>query len=640
MKTNHYISYFVCLLCFFCASLSAQNLLINNSDGLFSFAVDGCSTIISQNINSYTDIATHPNGFLYAVRSNGQLYEINLTSGNETLIHDFAGASNYFALTADADGVIFAAAGNGALASYNPATGVNTDYANMGFTASGDLTFYQGQMYMATNDNTMVSIHPENPSANEVFIDFSSSGATIYGIVSSVEGCQVNTYAFSNDDNAQVYQIDWQTQSFDFVCTIPLRVFGGASEFEFDASASLVDIEAINVINDGCGDLTSDIEIIAESDNGGIVYSLDNENFQTANIFSELVPGNYTVYLEDDGGCVGNEDVIVFSAFATIDNTEITPSSCGNNNGSITVTGSTGSGAIGYAINGGNIQQGNTFNNLAPGEYEILVSDLADCSSSILLTVVEAEIESLISLNINDTTCGEDNGVVEVLGTFGSSNLSYSLNGEEAQTSNIFSALAPADYQVQIQDTEGCEVTLPFSILSSEVLEADDTQVTEASCGQANGVAQLFANTEGVFFSLDNENFTDNNTFTNLLAGDYTAYYRIDGGCTISQNFQIPESEVSCEVYVPTAFSPNNDGINDIFKAYSETEVMLTKMQIFGRWGELIFSEENLSTQDLSAGWKGDFRGKEVENGVYVYVISYLKGTETVLLKGEVNLLR
>ena len=642
MKISVYLPLCVCVFFLFCGiNLSAQNLLVNNSNGqLVAFDADGCSTVVNSNINSYTDIASHPNGLLYGVTSNGQLSEIDLGAGTEIMVHDFSGSSMYYALTADADGNIFAASGNGVLASYNPMTGADISYPNMGYDSSGDLTFYQGQMYMATYDNTIVSVHPDNPSANEVYIDFSSSGATIFGIVSSVDGCEVNTYAFSNDNSAKVYQIDWESQSFNFVCTISHKVYGGASEFEFNASESLVDIEEINLLNDGCGDAESDVEIIAQSDNGGIVYSLDNENFQTSNTFTDLEPGNYILYLEDDGGCIGNENFIVFSAFAEATETEVIPSSCGNNNGIITVVGSSGSGLVAYSIDGGSLQQGGTFDNLAPGEYEIVVSDLSDCSTSYTFTIEEAVIENLINLNVSDTSCGEENGALEIVGTFGNGELSYNLNATTFQSQNSYQNLTAGDYEIEIQDTEGCEVMLTFSIADSEVLEAGTTEVTEASCGQATGSAQLSSNATAVTYSLDNINFTESNTFENLIAGDYVAYYKLTEDCIISSEFTIPESEVSCDIYVPSAFSPNYDGFNDVFKAYSETEVILTNMQIFARWGELVYDEKGLSTRDLNEGWDGAFRGKDMEDGVYVYVISYLKGTQSVVLSGDVILLR
>lgn len=640
MKNHFSASWLVCAFCFFSASAAAQNLLINNGNNeLIAFNADDCSTDFALNISSYTDIATHPNGFLYGINSNGQLFEISLQTGITNEVHDFSGASNYFALTADADGNIFAAAGNGALSSYNPTTGDDIFYQNTGFEASGDLTFYQGQMYMATFDNTIVSIHPDDPSQNAVFIDFAGSNATIYGIVSSVEGCTVNTYAFSNDNQAEVYQIDWENQGFNFICTIPHRVFGGASEFEFDASASLVDVESINLENDGCGDALSDIIITADSDNGGIVYSLDNENFQSGNIFLDLSPGNYTLYLEDAGGCTGSEDFLVFSAFAEAAETEVVNASCGNANGSITVTGNTGSGAVGYALDGGSLVQSGTFTGLAPGEYTVTVSDLAECSSTLTLTVVEAEIDDLISTEITDTSCGEDNGAVQINGIFGNGELTYTLDGT-AQNDNIFANLAAGEYNILVEDSEGCAVEKTVSIAGSEVLRPNAAQTTEATCEQANGSAILSANTPAVLYSIDGENFTENNRFDNLAAGDYTAFYRAGDDCTVSENFTVPASEVSCDLYIPSAFSPNDDGINDIFKAYSETDILITDMKVFGRWGQLLYAAQDLQTADLNEGWNGEADGVPLDDGVYLYVLTYLKGTQTVVASGDVLLMR
>lgn len=641
MTQRYFVVFQVCFLSLF-SPLSAQNLLVNNSDGeLLNFDADGCTTSLNINISSYTDIAKHPNGFLYAINSSGQLYEIDLGTGATNLTYDFAGASNYFALTADADGVIFAAAGSGALASYNPTTGEDIIYPNMGVGASGDLTFYQGQMYMASFDNTIISVNPNNPEDNEVFIDFSTSGATIFGIVSSVEGCEVETYAFSNDNSAEVYRIDWENQSFDFVCTIPHRIFGGSSEFEFDASGSLVDIEDIILSNDGCGDATGDATIVANSEAGGIVYSLDNENFQSDNTFTGLLPGDYTVYLEDAGGCIGNQDFIVFSAFVDIIESSAQNATCGNANGIISVVANTGSGGVGYSINGGNLQQGGTFTGLAPGTYEITATDLDECTSSVTLTVTNEDPElDPNALNVSSTSCGEDNGSVSVTTDFGNGNLTYTLNGGSSQGEGSFTNLAPGDYTLTIADSDGCTVESSFTIAGSSAFSLSAPEVTAATCSQGNGTAS-FTSEENLSISIEDLNLSVNsNSLSNLAEGGYEAVVSNSAGCTDIVNFVIPPADGSCNIYIPNVFSPNNDGVNDIFKAYSDTEVILTEMLVFDRWGELIYQEEDVSTADLSVGWDGTFRGREMEDGVYVYVITFNRGDFSVLESGDFTLLR
>jgi gliding motility-associated-like protein len=68
---------------------------------------------------------------------------------------------------------------------------------------------------------------------------------------------------------------------------------------------------------------------------------------------------------------------------------------------------------------------------------------------------------------------------------------------------------------------------------------------------------------------------------------------------------------------VPNAFTPNGDGINDVFRVEGEgiTELQLS---IFNRWGELIFDGE-----ELERGWDGDYHEIHVQDGVYVWKVHY-----------------
>jgi gliding motility-associated-like protein len=89
------------------------------------------------------------------------------------------------------------------------------------------------------------------------------------------------------------------------------------------------------------------------------------------------------------------------------------------------------------------------------------------------------------------------------------------------------------------------------------------------------------------------------------------------------------------EIYIPNVFTPNGDGKNDVFKAYSNI-VSGIDMKIFDQWGESIFSSTIFST-----GWDGSYKGKQQPVGVYVYVMKLtLTDGREVLKKGSVNLVR
>jgi gliding motility-associated-like protein len=95
--------------------------------------------------------------------------------------------------------------------------------------------------------------------------------------------------------------------------------------------------------------------------------------------------------------------------------------------------------------------------------------------------------------------------------------------------------------------------------------------------------------------------------------------------CLKTTNFQ-GCSDVICKninvdsdwtLYVPDAFTPNDDNINDIFHAYG-TNIKNFHMDIFDRWGEKIFTSD-----DIHDGWDGTYKGKLVKDDVYVWKINF-----------------
>jgi len=86
----------------------------------------------------------------------------------------------------------------------------------------------------------------------------------------------------------------------------------------------------------------------------------------------------------------------------------------------------------------------------------------------------------------------------------------------------------------------------------------------------------------------------------------------------------------------PTAFSPNNDGRNDLFRPVWYGEFTGYFMAIYNRWGEKIFQ-----TYSKEEGWDGTYKGVPAEMGVYYYLCNYecpKKGNQVA--KGEITLIR
>ncbi|MGL5890504.1 MAG: gliding motility-associated C-terminal domain-containing protein [Bacteroidia bacterium] len=91
----------------------------------------------------------------------------------------------------------------------------------------------------------------------------------------------------------------------------------------------------------------------------------------------------------------------------------------------------------------------------------------------------------------------------------------------------------------------------------------------------------------------------------------------MNGNCVLRDTLLIEGAPEGIDLFIPNAFTPNNDSKNERFTAYGENITSFT-MQIYNRWGTLIFE-----TNDQAAGWDGRYAGALVQNDVYVYVISY-----------------
>ena len=94
-------------------------------------------------------------------------------------------------------------------------------------------------------------------------------------------------------------------------------------------------------------------------------------------------------------------------------------------------------------------------------------------------------------------------------------------------------------------------------------------------------------------------------------------------------------------VFVPNTFSPNNDGVNDIFYPRGKGLYQIQSMRIFNRWGEMVFQRSNFYANDVSAGWDGTYKGKRANIDTYTYTIEFICDNSGVLsFKGNITLIQ
>jgi gliding motility-associated-like protein len=288
-------------------------------------------------------------------------------------------------------------------------------------------------------------------------------------------------------------------------------------------------------------------------------YSLDGVNYQSTGTFSNLLAGLYTIYVKDATGALDVFSVQEFPGCPVSVIANVINASCGNNNGSISITPSNGASPYFYSLDGINFQTSNIFNELAAGNYSITVRDAKGTFGFLSLVTVSSGCPTL-TLNTANDTCNKNDGSITIAGASGLSPYTYSIDGTNFQNNNIFSGLAPGNYVVTIKDASGFTAKAKDTIYDICISLADT--VINSICGSNNGSIIITA-TNGLQpyqYSIDGINFQNNDTLSNLNSGNYIVTVKDSNGTTNSINVVITGSPGPTIIVATTAAACNNSG--------------------------------------------------------------------------------
>ena len=525
------------------STLSSQVIYVNSTDNkLYKLDLEACSYDYLTNINAQAfDITFHPNGNLYGLSGSGRIYQIDTLTGATVDLHKMHG-QNFNSLTADKEGIMYATGNLGEIWSYNLETDVSINHGGMGFNATGDLTFYQGNLYAAVSGNRIALVDVENPDSSSIVLQQYIQGE-IFGIVSYIDDCEVKSYAITNE-NSDIYEIDFEGESMNFVCELNIEIGGGASTFEFLASDPLL-IDTVSFINPNCNSSDGQISIFASGGAGNFTYSVDGNNFVNQNTFNNLPPGLYTAYVQDQNDCIYTYEVeLEETNTPEITQLSVEDPTCENSNGTLFIIVEGGSGIIEYSIDGENYQESNIFNELSPGEYSVSVRDGAGCTDSSIATLSTAGNPLLTIEEIIQTSCNSPNGRVEISADGGTPPFLFSIDDIDFQESGGFDELSAGIYTAMVIDAKECQNTLIFEIEASEPPLELPVSYMHTTCGEANGSIHVEIGNEPInaLFSIDGQTFQEEVQFENLNSGPYTVFIKNVDDCISSQMIDIEES--------------------------------------------------------------------------------------------------
>ena len=191
----------------------------------------------------------------------------------------------------------------------------------------------------------------------------------------------------------------------------------------------------------------------------------------------------------------------------------------------------------------------------------------------------------------------------------------------------------PTIYNVSVQNNSGCSIT--------EDVFVDLYPLPYVSAGydhyvEFGDVVELQGQTDVAFYWFSNDSMSCNNCLNPLVSPSQTAYYYIyvvdTNGC---ENIDSVKVVIDGSLYVPNAFTPDGDGINDFFEIKGE-EIKSFELWIYNRWGELVFYSNKINNY-----WDGRYRGVNNQIDVYVWKIKYEDShRKNETLVGHVSLIR
>jgi len=371
-----------------------------------------------------------------------------------------------------------------------------------------------------------------------------------------------------------------------------------------------------------------------------------NSGFSNDLNIDGLTAGEFTLEVADNNGCTTTIGPLTVSNLASpvIDtsNIAIQEESCFENDGAITGISASGNG-ISYSWNGDSTATAD-LNNVPEGSYVLVVTDTNNCQSAMgPIDIAYNPGPTIDGSNVSTTneSCLGNDGSISGLTTTGS-DLTYTWNGLNQGQINLENASA-GTYTLVVEDQNGCSDTFgPVTIEADEVPTLDVTpDYSEILSGEsvtltttinpADPNAEINWN-PGIDLSCTTCFET---TASPEESTTYTATFTTVEGCEISDTAFIFVEEQCPEVFVPTIFSPNGDGENDVLCVEGDC-ISDFSLHIFNRWGEELFV-----TQSLNDCWDGTHKNSPVNSGVVAFRISgnLIDGT-TFKFGGNITIVR
>lgn len=398
------------------------------------------------------------------------------------------------------------------------------------------------------------------------------------------------------------------------------------------------------------GDSTGQINVMPSGGVGTYDYAWSND-LGTSSSIANLEAGVYEVEVMDDNGCGDNFEIEITQPEQIASNEDLTHVTCfGKRDGRIEtkLVGGVGTHEIEWNANGGTLGNDNYIEFLKAGTYELYANDENGCIFKKEIEITQPDeliaYEEVFPISCIDRIDGEI--MVDVEG--GTAPYTIKVNDITSEFLHIRN-LEEGEYKIEVIDANNC-------VFESESILMEMSNPLRVNLGQDTivefGTTIEFIPEIDLLYPIQNYDWSpidqDVLSCVDCESPQLTAKEQIaiklrvtdEKGCTAEDIVNVfVKNEQS--VFVPSAFSPNQDGTNDKHWIHGKEGTVVENYRIYDRWGELLYEEKDFNVNDKAAGWDGIYRSKNMSAGVYIWYVEvrYENGS-TQTLKGDVTLIR
>ncbi len=411
--------------------------------------------------------------------------------------------------------------------------------------------------------------------------------------------------------------------------------------------------------------------ICADDPNGSLLFSLENGTppfnytwknitnpailgIGTTNLFSDILienipAGVYEILIEDDFGndLVFIQEIIdpdLLTLEIEADDFNGYNLTCFNTNDG-TATGYGNGGVPPYSFFWNTDEHERIITDLSAGIYEVQITDANGCTTTNQIELIAPDPLKFSATYINPGCEGLETGIIQLDTIWGGTPpYLFSLNNDPFETTRAYQDLGPGTYDFSMVDANGCEVDTTGSLSEPDIPELylEEDQIIDLGCEVLLSATTNNTNLIDInWIDLENSLACDTCLRTQAAPVNDTQFIltvtSIDN-CATSDSIFVGVNKIR-DVFIPNAFSPNADGINDYFFIYPGKSISLIRtLKVYNRWGALMYAGTNLTDSELE-GWDGYFKGELMNIGVYVWTaeVVYLDG-EIQTLSGDITL--